>query len=252
MCMHFCQIQLCMLLTNDLLPWAASQRHGPDRGRESGSRLLAALARALGERHRGGRGRASPSRPRLFPSGLSRLPLTAPNPASWLSPQREAGEGGRGGSRGAGAAPLGGYRTDLAREKDRALCASLGGKGVLLSRRPYGPGRSAEAQRGLPGGDRGASFRGTRDAQCWARCYSLSLTCRTTPERALSAPTGVRGARCGRKSINVPVAAVSQARGWLGTRPTRPISLDLGGDPWAAPVSRARGPEIWSATGRAA
>lgn len=160
--------------------------------------------------------------------------------------------GGRGGSRGAGAAPLGGYRTDLAREKDRALCASLGGKGVLLSRRPYGPGRSAEAQRGLPGGDRGASFRGTRDAQCWARCYSLSLTCRTTPERALSAPTGVRGARRGRKSINVPVAAVSQARGWLGTRPTRPISLDLGGDPWAAPVSRARGPEIWSATGRAA
>lgn len=92
-CMHFCQIQLCMLLTNDLLPWAASQRHGPDRGRESGSRLLAALARALGERHRGGRGRASPSGPRLFPSGLSRLPLTAPNPASWLSPQREAGEG---------------------------------------------------------------------------------------------------------------------------------------------------------------
>lgn len=91
--MHFCQIQLCMLLTNDLLPWAASQRHGPDRGRESGSRLLAALARALGERHRGGRGRASPSGPRLFPSGLSRLPLTAPNPASWLSPQREAGEG---------------------------------------------------------------------------------------------------------------------------------------------------------------
>lgn len=160
--------------------------------------------------------------------------------------------GGRGGSRGAGAAPLGGYRTDLAWEKDRALCASLGGKGVLLSRRPYGPGRSAEAQRGLPGGDRGASFRGTRDAQCWARCYSLSLTCRTTLERALSAPTGVRGARRGRKSINVPVAAVSQARGWLGTRPTRPISLDLGGDPWAAPVSRARGPEIWSATGRAA